>query len=440
MTNITKFKIYSNYGKRPIDVSLSNVTLSYFESIFDHTVRVTASFIDSGNRTEGRNTGSILEEIGSNLTAGEKVELQMVDSNNQRLYLDGDYSLRVKEVRNVIEDTLKAFFTIDFYSKECIDNELVENRVTKRYDGKPTDAVAAILKRDCIKTPKKIEIDPCINDFNFIGGTEKPFYKLVWLAKRCVPDIPNALGNLAGYFFYEIGDDGTGSGGFKFKSIDKLFEKKPSRIMIFNNTNGLPVGYTTKILEYSFDSTIDIEEKLESGSMFSTELREFDLYENKYEGEGENEFNSQVQFNEKTIGGLEPLKLASDFLTPASSTKISQKLKDVFVLPTGKTAEEQIRNSTKENLKIEDIIRQSSARYNNLFNVKLSVAIYGDFGLHVGDLVHCDFPEISSKKNQAISKKMSGIYMIVDLCHYITGDDAWTRLNLVRDSIGRKPF
>jgi hypothetical protein len=198
---------------------------------------------------------------------------------------------------------------------------------------------------------------------------------------------------------------------------------------------------TTKILEYSFDSTVDIQQKLVSGSMFSTELRQFDLYENKYDGENRNEFNPSVQFSEKTIGGLEPLKLASDFLTPTSSTKISQKLKDFFVLPTGKSAEEQIKNSTEQNLTIEDIIRQSSARYNNLFNVKLSVAIYGDFGLHAGDLVHCDFPEISNSKNTKISKKMSGIYMIVDLCHYIDGNNlAWTRLNLVRDSIGRKPF
>jgi len=55
--------------------------------------------------------------------------------------------------------------------------------------------------------------------------------------------------------------------------------------------------------------------------------------------------------------------------------------------------------------------------------------------------MHCDFPEVSSKRNTEVSQKMSGIYMIVDLCHYIspTGP-TYTRLNLVRDSIGRKPF
>ena len=439
MTNITKFKIYSNYGKPPIDVSLAQITLSYYESILDYTVRVTASFVDTGNRTDGRNNGSILEQIGSNINAGEKVELQMVDSQNQRLYLDGDYSLRVKEVRNVVEDTLKTSFTIDFFSKECIDNEFTETRVQKRYDGKITDSVIKILKRDCIKTPKFLEIDPGINDFNFIGNTEKPFYKLVWLAKRCVPNIPNAKGKLAGYFFYEVGDNGRGIvGGYKFKSIDKLFQQNPLRKMIFNNTESIPLSYTNKILEYSFDSTIDIESSTRNGSMFPTELRNFDFYKFEYKGEGEKEFDPSTQFNENNNGGLDMINLGD---WGDKSTRIYSKFKDIGVLPTGITVKDKIENSKKENFNIEEIIRQSSNRYNNLFNIKLSIAIYADFGIHVGDLVHCDLPEISNNKNIKISRKMSGIYMIVDLCHYIDGNNlAWTRLNLARDSIGRKPF
>jgi hypothetical protein len=439
--NISKFKIYSCDGKAPIDVSLASVHLYYYESILDNTVRVTSTFVDAGNNTNGSISGSILEQIGSNVNAGEKVELQMVDAENQKIYLDGDYSLRVKQIRNISEDTLKTSYTIDFYSKESIINELVESRVTKRYDGKITDAVIAILKRDCIKTLKNLEIDKSINDFNFIGNTEKPFYKLTWLAKRCVPEIPNAKGNLAGYFFYEIGDNGFGRGGYKFKSIDKMFESPPRRKMIFNNTTGLPVGYTNKILEYSFDSTIDIQKKLESGSMFSTELRKTNLFDNKYDGEKRNEFNGTKQLQEKNTAGLTPIKLGCGILTPESSTKIIQKLDDVGVLPTGKSAKKQIENSKEQNLTNDEIVRQSSSRYNNLFNVKLSIATYADFGLHAGDLVHCDFPEISNKKRPVVSKKKSGIYMIVDLCHYVDASGmGWTRMNLVRDTVGRKPF
>ena len=109
---------------------------------------------------------------------------------------------------------------------------------------------------------------------------------------------------------------------------------------------------------------------------------------------------------------------------------------------------EQLKTATKENLDVDNILRQSSARYNNLFTVKLSITIPGDFGLNAGDLVYCDFPEISDQNDQKVSSRNSGIYMIVDLCHYINSNPkitgiagrCFTRLNLVRDSFGRKTF
>jgi len=79
-------------------------------------------------------------------------------------------------------------------------------------------------------------------------------------------------------------------------------------------------------------------------------------------------------------------------------------------------------------------------RYNNLFSVKMSLTIAGDMSLRAGDLVHCDFAEISNKQEKTYSSKKSGIYMIVDVCHRITRTGCHTRLNLVRESIGRKSF
>ena len=79
-------------------------------------------------------------------------------------------------------------------------------------------------------------------------------------------------------------------------------------------------------------------------------------------------------------------------------------------------------------------------RYNNLFSIKLSITISGDFSLRAGDLVHCDFAEISNKSQKTYSNKKSGLYMIVDVCHRITSLGCHTKLNLVRESIGRKSF
>jgi hypothetical protein len=108
-------------------------------------------------------------------------------------------------------------------------------------------------------------------------------------------------------------------------------------------------------------------------------------------------------------------------------------------LVEGKTLLDQLPKSTYVNYNNDEILRQSYVRYNNLFSIKLSIAIAGDMSLRAGDLIFCDFPEVSSKKNTVVSQKKSGEYLIVDICHRITKNGCYTRLNLVRESIGRKP-
>jgi hypothetical protein len=438
-SNITTFDIYSNYGNKKVPVLGGIAELHFYESILDNTVRVTAIFADTGIRV-GEGFGA-LEKGDIQLTAGEKAELVMEDNFGNKLVFKGDYHLRIKEVRNIIEHTQKTVFTIDFYSKECIDNELSETRVSKRYDGKISDSVYRILKRDCIKTPKNVEVDTGLNNFNFLGHVEKPFHKIPWLAKRCVPEMQSANGSLAGYFFYEVADDGTGKGGYKFKSIDKLFEQEAKRKYIFNNTVALPLEYDAKILDYSFDNTVDLQHQLISGGLVQTELRTFDPYSNKYAGENDS-FNAKTQLKENNIGGLEVPKIGSDLDLQNKTTRISTKIKDTGTLPAGKTTEDQLKRSKDLNFNIDDILRQSYMRYNNLFTTKLSIAIAGDYSLHVGDIIYCDFPEISDKNNQVVSYRKSGLYMIVDLCHFIGSNpgQTFTRMNLVRESIGRKPF
>jgi hypothetical protein len=431
-SNITLFEIYSNYDdKKSLDISGGCTELSYYESLLDNTVRVRGSFIDTGFRTEESSSGaskSVLEKGDVQLTAGEKVHFVMEDYYGQKLVLKDDYQLRIKEVRNIIEHTQSLGFTIDFYSKESIDNEFVETRVTKKYDGKIPDSVRQILT-NVLKTPKNIEVDDGLNSFSFLGHVEKPLYKCAWLAKRCVPEMSDANGNYAGYFFYEIGDDGTGTGGYKFKSIDKLFTQSPKRKLIYNNTTILPEEYDAKILNYSFINSVDIHKQLVSGGLYSTQLRSFSTYDNGY---GENLFSYDKQVNEDNNAGKEKIKLPFQ----DKATRISTKILSPGVVKDGNNFDQ----SKLLNLDTDKIVRQSFMRYNNLFSTRLTITIAGDFGLHAGDLVYCDFPEVADTSTQEVSSRKGGIYMIVDLCHLVTSRSTFTQLNLVRDTIGRKPF
>ena len=52
-----------------------------------------------------------------------------------------------------------------------------------------------------------------------------------------------------------------------------------------------------------------------------------------------------------------------------------------------------------------------------------------------------DIPEVSESENKAcgddVNKMDGGLYIIADLCHYITAKETYTKLNLIRDSVGR---
>lgn len=421
------FEIESNYGKPKLDLAGGIIELNYYESILENTIRASATLADTGYRKgEGY---AVVEEEGIKLTTGEKINLKITDGYDTTLSFLGDKNLVVKEPKQTAGTSNKITFDLDLITFEAVNNDLVPFRVTKRYDGKISDTVEKILK-EVLKTTKELDIDITLNSLSVLPTTTKPFYQCTWLGPRSVPDVQDAKAKLAGFLFFETYD------GFKFKSIDKLFEQKPKRKLIFNNLVDLPPTYDAKILQYSFLSSLDLKNILQTGSQLKTELKAMNTYESSYR---KNEADSKDQFNQTNNGGKEQPVIAKFLNVQEQASRISYKLDDQGFLVPGANLLAQLPKSTYINYNNDEILRQSYMRYNNLFSTKLSIAIPGDFSLRAGDLVHCDFPEITSNKTKLVSEKVSGIYMISDVCHRITKNSCYTRLNLVRDSIGRKP-
>lgn len=425
-SQIDLFEIESNYGRPKLDLSGGIIELNYYESILDNTIRASAVLADTGYRKgEG---SAVVEEQGIKLTTGEKINLKITDGYDTTLSFLGDKHLVVKEPKQTAGTTNKITFELDLITAEAVNNELVPFRVRQRYDGKISDTVEKILK-DVLKTPKKLDIDTTLNNLSVLPTTTKPFYQCTWLGPRCIPDTEGSKGNLAGFFFYETYD------GYKFKSIDKLFEQKPKKKFIFNNLVDLPPTYDAKILQYSFASSLDLKNILLTGSHSKTKLKGMNTYESSYR---ENEFDSKDQFKVTNNGGKEQPLIANFLKVQEQESRISYKIDDQGFLVEGKNLLSQLPKSKRLNYNNDEILRQSYMRYNNLFSTKLSIVIPGDFSLRAGDLVHCDFPEITSNETKLVSEKVSGIYMIADVCQRITKNNCYTRLNLVRDSIGRK--
>jgi hypothetical protein len=165
---------------------------------------------------------------------------------------------------------------------------------------------------------------------------------------------------------------------------------------------------------------------------YESKMESFDPYTDKFKTT--KQLSSEQQ---EELGGLESPKLGEGF---EGATRRSYKRMDVGHLPEpANNSKAQLQKSTKENLDSNNVLIQSSMRYNQVFTLILSIIIPGDCSLRAGDLVFCDFPEQGEKDTIMADKELSGIYMISDICFHITPSSTLTKINLVRDSFGRKP-
>jgi len=421
---IERIDIVSNKSQsKTASVTGGTIRLMYYESILQDSVKATVTFVDTGNAVDNK---TVLE--GLPLVGQEKVYLKFRDNNDSTLNI----VLYVNKVTPVIEDTTKSMVQLELVSKEFIMNEKV--RLNERFDGKISDHIRKILtNKNYLTTEKNIDIEETSNNYNFIGNNRKPYYAMNWLSKKAVSAKNQKSGDSAGYFFFETSE------GFKFKSIDGLLAQEKKKSITFNQTpdsrgDNIPAGYDVKALDYSKDNNVDVQEKLKMGA-FSTRTILFDPLSCYYEVITPNA--KQVEQSLK-LAGKELPTLNPEFNRNENNKEFSRttfSLLDKGSLPSGST-KQQIEKSKEQNFDPKNILNQSIMRYNQLFSAKSTVTIPGDFSLHAGDAVFVDAKQLAAA-DEEINKEYGGLYIIADLCHYISPRETYTKLNLVRDSFGR---
>jgi hypothetical protein len=434
--DIKEFVIISNDQSTKEDKIPDMITdLYYYESILNETIRTSIVLADTGNIVQKGGVKKTLLE-GLPLVGQEKASVKLADANGVELKFD----VYVNKITPLIQDTTKSLLGLDFVSKEGILNYKIA--LNTRFDGKISDHINKILTdKKYLNTQKKLDIEETENTYNFIGNQRRPFYACIWLSKKAVPKLPNAKGNTAGYFFYETSD------GFKFKSLDGLLsetvsgsgDKKKYKSLIYNQTSDgagatIPVGFDGKILEHNVDDvTGTAESKLQIGT-YSARTILFDPFNCYYEVIAPN--SKELEKNLQ-LAGKELPKLNPEFNREEKNKDFSRTqymLIDKGSLPTGDTSQ-QIEKSKEQNFDPKNILNQSTMRYNQLFSTKTSITIVADFSLHAGDLIKID----AGVPGQTLGTLHSGFYIIADLCHYINkAKGGWTKLTLVRDSLGKK--
>lgn len=423
---VNTYTIYPNGGGEPLKVYRGFRSLKYYESIFDTTIRVESEIIDAGAKEV-----NIIDRL--KLTSGEKVDIILEDGYKNKLRT----SLRLKNY-DYQHDAKAVFVNLSMWSKESIDNEDTKKRVIKKYTGLISDSVTDIIK-NTLGTSLPIDADPSLGEFIFTGNksTDTPFDKCLWLCSRSVPDMPGAKGVLAGYLFYQTSES------FKFKSIDKLFSEPKKAKFVYNDKveEKVPPGYDAKIISFTFNKSMDIENMMKGGVFSQNEQIGFNPYQTEYR---ETElFDSNKQNMVKNNAGKEIPKIAEDLNFSQRSFHLSGKIDDTGEFM--KNPKDWQTESKKVNYPIDEVMRQSKARYNQLHTSTLSITIPMNLKLHAGDMIECDFPEVSDKKTRVVTKRKSGLYMIEELVHSISlvsttnGEPAnLTTLSLIRDTEGKK--
>jgi len=437
-SDVKKLTIKSNKGGASVDLSSGLVRLEYRESILQETLEVSFVVVETGNSVSGKSPcsdgggdgGSALKGIieGLPVVGAEEIELSMEDNNGNAI----NVKVNVNKASAGTGDNKKNVVAFEATSKEYYVNESV--RVVKRYDGTISDSINKILK-EVIKTDKKLNIEETLNKYNFIGNSRKPFYTILWLAKKSIPKGENKSGATAGYFFFETYQ------GFVYKSIDTLLStksNKPKRLL-YNNSTDIPPGYDGKIIDYlvaggdgGSPGGLDLQSKLQMGA-YGTKQRSFNPYNVEYKDVDKEPEKKKLETAGKELAG----DCLPDWLKGLPTREFASVL-PIGVLPEGKDAKEQLKKSKEPTDDHAQSITQAPMRYNQLFSSKVEITIPGDFSYKAGDLVDCDFPEQSSKTEQAVSPHLSGVYLICDICHLIEPKKTYTKMNLIRDSNGKK--
>ena len=456
------FEIKSNLNpEETIDLRAGTAMFEYRESVFSPYIEVTAYLADTGNTVPDKDdsnerVGLLDGEFG---TGTEEIVFEIEDAKGNKVSLANEdgLDLRLASVTSAKQSFQNQTYIITAVGKEAFDNTLVRNRCTMQYSGKISDVVNTIFKKD-LKSPNTIDIDPTSNQYHEWGNKRYPFDMILELQKLAIPekvqtsDGKQATGKTAGYLFWQT------STGFHFKSLDKLFDMTDKEIKTFVenkkaavdeelpliaplNGDGGPAPADGKILFSFSQRNINALGEFESSGrgtvleVYNPNLPPEEQY--KYnelfvetDGDGKSKGNGVTAgrtlpiFNKDYDGMLFGIERTRAAFSPVKGQQ---------------TVEKQVDETGELNYDVENTFQQAHQSYRQKMNVVTEMVIDVDLSLHAGDLIYCEFEEMTTKKTQTGSKRRdSGIYMIADLCHYGDGTKSFTGLNIVRDAFGVK--
>ena len=430
------FTIKSNDGSKTIDLRGAIVAFSYFENVFSPMLTAQIIVATTGNVITDEDGDKTSIYNGLPLRGGEKVSIKIPANSGNNVDLEfteeKGNELYVGSITNITIKAEKELFTLNLVSREAITNET--QRVGKKFPvTEPiSDSVKEIIK-EYLLSEKEVDVDETQNPYGFIGNLKKPFTIITWLAAKSVPGNVGGESATAGYFFFETKE------GYHFRSIDSLIAQPPYEIEYTYSpsvVDNQDPDADFKILSYETTYNQNLIQNLERGAYCS-----YRMYYNPYSMSFTTPEQGLFQVS-KSAEKMENLgKDFEVFLPPVD--KENKSLAEVpsrmitGVLDFG-TLERKGSRQNKKNADPMEYQSQSMMRYNTLFTQQVEATIPLNTNLCCGSIIKCKFAKITTDKTKIIDDEQSGLYMIKELVHYYESRGSFTKLKLIRDTMGKK--
>lgn len=425
-----KFIIESVNRAKTADISAGVVGFSYFEDVFSPMITARVVVANTGNAIEGEDGKIQSLYNGFPLRGGERMQIKIAGNSqdNDGLEFNDFY---VGSITDVMIDSGRELFTLNLISREAITNETI--RVGKKFPSsqKISDSVGDICK-NYLSSDKLYDVDETQNPYGFYGNMRKPFTVLTMLASKSVPGNVSGKDATAGYFFFETKQ------GFRFKSIDSLIRTPPYPEKYVYAPGIIDTDDTTKdfkILEFKTTRNQNLIENLERGAYCSNRTYlnplTFEYTPTTQKIFKLEDYSGKIENLGEDIDVVLPSLSANDNRTLASVP--SRYICGILDIGTTDTKVSQVGNADPAK-----IHSQAMMRYNTLFTQILTMTIPLNTNLTAGDILNCEFPRIDQQERKEPDEVQSGLYLVKKLTHFFDSKGSYTKLQLVRDTNGRK--
>ncbi len=420
-----------------IDIKGIMLTMTITEDMFNHTLSGAVTVYDTQDvRTILPLTG--LERLSLKFNTPGERGYDMSETTGQPFQI-----YKVDSVRKDPTNDIGQFYKIYFCSPEMYNNQLTT--VSRAYKGPVEDGVKDLVRSQKYLNSKKIFYsEKTATNAKYVIPSLKPFKAINFLASQAIA----GKYHNAGYRFYET------SRGFHFRSLESMLAMNGSvarptkqnyqvQINMVKDTNKDEVKDIKRrmqaVIKYEFNKPVDTLTNIIDG-FYANKLVVHDAFNKTIKTHDFNyKDNFQKGYHTETLGRETDL---AKMITP--DTQLNDTGKSLYEFAESKkmvvTETSKVHNDY-EFTPSKDTLPQIVSQKAGYKNLNLSLLVYGNTGINVGDIINFTSPIMQPGEKAETNPYTNGRYLIMAIKHTISAEAQRHEMTLrcFKDSV-RTPY